>query len=123
MSSFWQETFVRCELQGRFIRRGPQISKLTPSFNASFQDAGSSVGELNKRSARRAVSMPFNLNDWVALLAFQRVSPSIKKNLECQTKCCFLAFEPRIMWIARIAQIAVFLCLLPWVSGEQTRLL
>ncbi len=35
---------------------------------------------------------------------------SIKKSLECQAKCCFLASEPRIIRITRIAQIAVFLC-------------
>ncbi len=48
----------------------PWFQRKFLGFNARFQGTGSSVGELNKRSARRAVSLPFNLHN-LRLIVFQ----------------------------------------------------
>ena len=56
-----------------------------------LQDASSSVRELNKRSARRAASFPFNLHHCLSTSMTEQpflrlIPPDIKENLECQKR-------------------------------------
>ncbi len=80
-------------------KKGPQISKLTPGFSASFQGAGSSVRELNKRECKKGGLIAFQppqseshcLSTSMTEQPFLRLIPlSIRENLGCQKKCRLL---------------------------------
>ena len=65
----WQWLRI-CHPEGPSLHLHSRLWRKLLGFSASFQGAGSSVGELKKGSAGRAVPLPFNLRN-LRLIAFQ----------------------------------------------------